>query len=329
MGIAAIVLVGVLVPFTAIAAAHSAAAAAATPLSPAVSTDATGATGATGSSGATGSTGSTGSSGATGSTGVTAPAAANPSLSSNWAGYAVGGPRGVARHFKHVTGSWVQPAVTCTAGSLTYSAFWVGIGGLSQTSQALEQAGTEADCDANGVAHYSAWYELVPSAPVRVRLTIAAGDSVTASVSVSGSYTTVRLIDHTSGASISKRLHFAHPDTTSAEWIAEAPSVCTSNGCRALALTNFGSMVFTGASVTTASGRTGPIIDTHWSAQPIMLKEIARGAPGAGTFFGQRTLVTAVPSVLAGTGSSFVVTWGQQAGSSSGAPGRVFPGSGH
>lgn len=163
-----------------------------------------------------------------------------------------------------------------------------------------------------------------------VRLAIVAGDSISAAVSVSGSHTTIKLIDHTSGASIRKRLHFAHPDTTSAEWIAEAPSVCASAGnCHALALTNFGSVAFSGASVTTASRRTGPIRDTHWTAQPIMVNEISRGAGGGGTFFGQRTLVTALPSVLASNGSSFAVAWGQRAGGpNSGAPGgRGFPGS--
>jgi len=41
----------------------------------------------------------------------------------------------------------------------------------------------------------------------------------------------MRLKDETSGQSISKRLHFAHPDLSSAEWIAEAPSNCEQS-CR-------------------------------------------------------------------------------------------------
>jgi hypothetical protein len=45
---------------------------------------------------------------------------------------------------------WVQPKVTCTAGQPSYSAFWVGLGGFSTDAQALEQIGTESNCDSRG-----------------------------------------------------------------------------------------------------------------------------------------------------------------------------------
>ena len=48
-----------------------------------------------------------------------------------------------------------------SAGSATYSSVWVGLGGYAQTSRALEQIGTEADCSAAGQATYSAWFEVV------------------------------------------------------------------------------------------------------------------------------------------------------------------------
>ena len=70
-------------------------------------------------------------------------AASNSAVSSNWAGYAVTGRPGGVRHFNGVAGSWVQPAVSCTPGSDAYSAFWIGLGGLSQSSRKLEQTGTE------------------------------------------------------------------------------------------------------------------------------------------------------------------------------------------
>jgi hypothetical protein len=88
--------------------------------------------------------------------------------SSNWAGYAV--KRSGVR-FRHVSGSWVQPAVDCSSGSGTYSAVWVGLGGSSAGSQALEQIGTEADCTSGGTARYATWYELVPDAAHGVRST--------------------------------------------------------------------------------------------------------------------------------------------------------------
>ena len=288
------------------------------------------ATGPTGSSGASGSTGATGSTGSTGSTGPTGVAAANPSISSNWAGYAVSGSAGVARRFDHVTGSWTAPTATCTAGSSTYSAFWVGLGGLSQSANALEQTGTGADCDANGVAHYSAWYELVPRGPVTVKLTVNPGDQISASVSVKGAYVTLKLTDDTTGRSFRKRVHFAHQDLSSAEWIAEAPSTCDSAGdCAALPLTDFGTVSFTSAAVATVHGLSGAITNSHWNAQPVALDETLRSAGDGGRFFGPRSLVTAVPTVLSGAGSSFAVNWAQdQLSAPEGPGGRVFPGFG-
>src|SRR5947209_18951858 len=93
-----------------------------------------------------------------------AEAATRSATSSNWAGYAVS--RSGVR-YRHVSGTWVQPPVDCSASSgRSYSAMWVGLGGLSGGSQALEQNGTEADCS-RGSPGYSAWYQLGPEAPVR------------------------------------------------------------------------------------------------------------------------------------------------------------------
>jgi hypothetical protein len=287
--------------------------------------------GSTGSTGATtGTTGSTGTSGSTGTTGSTAPSASNPSVSSNWAGYAVSGQSGVVRHFKHVTGSWVQPAATCTPGSESYSAYWVGLGGYLQSSRKLEQIGTEADCDVDGATQYYAWYELVPSAPVTLKLAIAAGDSISASVSVKGAYVTVTLDDQTRGTSISKRLHFAAPDTTSAEWIAEAPSACNSaDSCEPLPLADFGVVNFTNAAVRIADGHTGTITSPYWSAEPVALEEaeqLSNGFGDRGGFFGLRALISAVPTVLEDTGASFAVSWSQETQTAPSSGGRVYPG---
>ena len=82
--------------------------------------------------------------------------------SSNWAGYATSRP---GLGFRRASGTWVAPAAHCGSGGRRYSAVWLGLGGLHTTSKALEQVGTEADC-AGGKGYYSAWYELVPAAPV-------------------------------------------------------------------------------------------------------------------------------------------------------------------
>jgi hypothetical protein len=74
-------------------------------------------------------------------------AAANTITSHNWSGYAVH-RSGV--EFRTVVASWRQPAGSCTPGNRSYSAFWVGIGGYSLTARALEQIGTELDCENDG-----------------------------------------------------------------------------------------------------------------------------------------------------------------------------------
>ena len=159
-----------------------------------------------------------------------APAGARASswttTSSNWAGYATSRP-GV--RFRRVSGTWVAPAAHCGSGGRRYSAVWLGLGGLHTTSKALEQVGTEADC-AGGKGYYSAWYELVPAAPVKLGLTVRPGDTMSAGVTVSGRSVKLFIANRTRGTSFSKRLDVAQVDVSSAEWIVETPSACGDNG---------------------------------------------------------------------------------------------------
>jgi hypothetical protein len=233
-----------------------------------------------------------------------APAAlADATQSSNWAGYAAH-RSGV--NFTKVTGAWTQPQATCSRGRPTYSAVWVGIGGYHVTSQALEQIGTEVDCTAAGHAVSSAWYELVPAPSRAIKLTINPGDRVRATVVVKGSEVTMTLGDLTRRRSFTKRLHGVTVDTTSAEWILEAPSVCTGAvSCHTLPLADFGSAGFTSASTETTTGHRGPIADRTWTATRISLASTGRqfvSDPGA-------FMATAVPSALSTTGSAFSVIY--------------------
>lgn len=231
-------------------------------------------------------------------------------VSQNWAGYVAGGTQ-----FSSVSGSWVQPTAKCGSGQ-TYSAFWVGVGGSGQSS-ALEQTGTEADCAADGSIDYHAWYELVPAAPVKLDLAIHPGDHITGKVAVNGSDVTVSLADETTGQSTTKTLQMDNPDTSSAEWIAEAPSSCDGSGaCQPLPLADFGTVQFTGASAT-ANGHTGPISDPSWSAQPI---ELGSGGASDVAYAPGQSSSAAAPSALSSDGSSFSVAY-QSASGSSGAAG--------
>jgi hypothetical protein len=239
-----------------------------------------------------------------------APAAsADTSQSANWAGYAIH-RSGVA--FTKVLGAWTQPRAMCTPGDPTYSSAWVGIGGYSETSNALEQIGTEADCTLAGRARSTAWYELVPAPSRTIKLTIDAGDRVRATVSVLDERVTLTLEDLTRHRSFTRSVHDADLDVTSAEWIVEAPSVCTAasqQSCQTLPLADFGSTGFTAARATATTGHAGAIDDRHWTTTKITLAEGGHHFIGAGASYGQAMPVTAVPSTLTAGASAFTVTY--------------------
>ncbi len=242
-----------------------------------------------------------------------------------------------------MSGSWVEPSVSCNS-SQDDVAFWVGIGGASQESHALEQVGTQGQCDANGNVHQFAWYELLPAPAVKLGLTISPGDHISAGVSVSGSNVTMALSDSTTGQSTTKTLQMNNPDTSSAEWIAEAPSQCGDGNCQPVPLADFNTVDFTGASAT-AGGHTGTISDSSWSSQPIAL-DLGEGGymyggdgyqGGGDPQSSGSSSAGASPSGLSTDGSSFSVAWQSSSSASSGAVGQgngypgadAYPGGGY
>jgi hypothetical protein len=250
--------------------------------------------------------------------------------SENWSGYVVAGSSS-SKHFSSVSGSWVQPTAKCTSGN-AYAAFWVGLGGSGQSealgdsgqTEALEQAGTEADCSSRGAASYFAWYELVPSAPVKLGLAIHPGDEISSKVSVNGNQVTIAVGDQTTGQSTSKTLEMTSPDTSSAEWIAEAPSSCDqqASSCQPLPLTDFGTVKFTNADATASDGHTGTISDSDWSAAAVQLNAGASaGGIGNAQFSSLDSSAGATPSSLSSDGSSFSVAWTDSSSDSTSATG--------
>jgi hypothetical protein len=213
--------------------------------------------------------------------------------SSNWSGYVATGET-----FSAVSASWTVPAVSCPTGTTDYSSHWIGIDGAN--SGTVEQDGTEADCF-SGSPYYGAWWELygddsasvdygyeVPlsssSYPVR------AGDTMTATVSVSGNTWTLDIADTTAHWTFSTAVAWATPARTSAEWIVERPEVCSSS-CGFASLADFGSASFTDATAT-ANGITAPI--SGFSFAPMEM-------------FGSTLL--AAPGALSGGGESFSDSW--------------------
>lgn len=231
-------------------------------------------------------------------------ARADSATSTNWAGYAV---HRTHVRFASVYGTWTVPRASCVSGYPTYSAMWIGLGGYSTTSQALEQIGTETDCTSSGRVATSAWYEMVPSASRDLSLHVRAGDAMAAQVTVAGRTTTLTLSDHTRRVSVTRRVHTSQLDTTSAEWILEAPSACSNSGtCTTLPLADFGSAGFSGSSARSSAGHTGTIADKDWGTTRIRL---LTGGGGRRQYVMYRGLGsgigTATPSPLTAFGSAF------------------------
>jgi Peptidase A4 family len=216
----------------------------------------------------------------------------------NWAGYAIASL--TAGSVTDVKGSFTIPTVSCNTNN-AFASFWVGIDGFN--SNTVEQTGVTANpCNSSFAPHgYSAWFEFFPAAPVYASASLAPGETVSAevtftpstgifttSISVKSGSTTVATLTHSQTVSGAQ--------STSAEWIAEAPSVSG----RILPLANFGSITFTSASAT-VGGTTGSISTTFPSSTNNEIVMVTRG----GT-------VKAQPSGLSSNGTSFSVTWKHQ-----------------
>lgn len=241
-----------------------------------------------------------------------AGAAESPQVSSNWAGYAALAPPDGTVAFSDVTATWRQPKGRCIAGRTDSAAFWVGLGGFDSGSASLEQLGTEIDCSGAGkTPRYSAWWEIVPRAAVKIPLAVEPGDTIAAALLVQGQTVTMSMRNLTRRARFSKRLTVAQSlDVSSADWIAEAPSLCSSSRrCRVVPLSDFGRVDFSQAALT-GNGHTGTVADPAWTVTPIEL--IAGGGRG-GRFFDRGDPlgpgVGAVPGELGSDGRSFTITW--------------------
>lgn len=132
----------------------------------------------------------------------------------NWAGYVDTG-----KGYSSVSGSWTQPAITCSPGEDGLAYFWVGIDGFNGTT--VEQDGTASECD-NGKPFYWSWWEMFPSGIHPEGDSVAPGDLIRASVRRNGNTYTLTVTDVTHPAN-----SFSGPKTRSgdanatAEWIAE------------------------------------------------------------------------------------------------------------
>ena len=242
-----------------------------------------------------------------------AQALSQPVYGPTWAGYdaiAAAPVAGLRPYFTKVTGAWTQPAAGCSTSETAQASVWVGLGGVLDTAAVYGplQVGTDSDCK-HGRAVTYAWYETYPEPLVRMRLRVAAGDELAATVSLDASgQPTLTLEDRTRATGFTKVLRGVHVRalaTNSAEWIVEGPS--RSGGV----LTDFGSVSFTDATATQAGAsgvHTGSVDDPAWRyVEPDVL--------GAGDAGAHQSAVesSAAPGPLAATGEAFTVNFGAAA----------------
>jgi hypothetical protein len=247
-----------------------------------------------------------------------AVAQAGERVSSNWAGY-VAVPRHARGKFSSVSGTWVVPTAACSAGHEAYSAVWVGLGGFHEDAEVLEQLGTEQDCNRKGLASYAAWFEILPASPDAIKINVHPGDTVSASTTVAGHSVTFRIRDLATGVRYATTRHAAATDVSSADWIVEAPSTCSTSGrCAALPLAKVGTVDFASATAT-ADKQTNPAGDAVWSNTTLKLEQASVTLPGR-PFHAEadaqtgptQTLVTAAPSAAAAPYGSFSVSLTEQ-----------------
>ncbi len=217
--------------------------------------------------------------------------------SENWSGYAVAG---AIDSVTSVSASWVVPAAICGGSEpkTGYAAFWVGIDGYN--SDTVEQTGTDSDCSSGTPAYY-AWYEFYPEPSYEIiHFSVEPGDSISASVTYSGSEFTVSVKNERTGKTYAKTERVSGAKRSSAEWIAEAPS--SNQGV--LPLSDFGT-VFLGQNSTGVSGTNEATIDSR--SDPI------GGFPSSSvesiTMMGDDQNMEATPSALSSDKSSFSVQW--------------------
>lgn len=147
------------------------------------------------------------------------PASAQAATLGSDYGYVVTGST-----YQSVSAAWDVPTPHCTSAS-TGASIWTGLDGYSSPS--VEQTGVDVDC-VGGTPQYFGWYELYPAGPVDFSNTVHAGDSMAASVTVSGkSQFILTLQDVTQGWTRVVHQTLTGTDRSSAEAIVTAPDGLT------------------------------------------------------------------------------------------------------
>lgn len=236
-------------------------------------------------------------------------------FSVNWSGYVQTSLAGL-HLFTGVTDTVVVPTVTAGSTGTTYATDWVGIGGFfldvgNKESSNLIQTGIQmAATTTNGqnTVTYDAWTETLPHAERALKLSVAAGDTVTLTVQETDKNRWVaEVTDVTTGRSASRSLHYRSTGL-SAEAIHERPCFDIKQQCNDVSglaeLAQTSDVTFDPGSFNEASPGTPPV------NQPLLTP-----VPEAQMFrvimqANDKTTSIATPSVPDTGGDGFVVTDG-------------------
>ncbi|CAK7245817.1 MAG: hypothetical protein STHCBS139747_007417 [Sporothrix thermara] len=173
------------------------------------------------------------------------------SYSSNWAGAVL-----VGSGYKSVTGTFTVPTPKLPSGAKTTTEYaasaWVGLDG-DTCDTAILQTGVDFNIKGSTVT-YDAWYEWYPDyAYTFSGFSIKAGDVITVTATASSTKAGSVVVENvTTGKSVSHSFsgESAALCETNAEWIVED----FEEGNSLVPFANFGTVEFTGCSVTETSG---------------------------------------------------------------------------
>jgi peptidase A4-like protein len=236
----------------------------------------------------------------------------------NWAGYVVTGSATSPVTYSSVTGTWTVPTATCNtpAAAGGFSTVWVGLGGYTTKNQ--EEVGTDSNCSTKNNPTYYAWFELVPYIAYNVPSNdkVLAGDTMTGTVNIlSTTLVQLQIQDQTRNWNFSRNITFSSQDTSTAEWISEAPASCLRFVCNEANLANFGTVTMRSISAV-GNGATGALNNPNWTTIPIQLVPSKMSIP---TLNPEQTQAPpkakaaspagATPGPPSPDGSSFGITW--------------------
>ncbi|KAI4613510.1 uncharacterized protein J4E87_009811 [Alternaria ethzedia] len=180
---------------------------------------------------------------------------AHVDYSSNWSGAVLETPS--SGYFKSATGRFTVPTPKHVgSGGTESSSAWVGIDG-DTCGSGLLQAGIDFTVSSSGAVSYDAWYEWYPDYAYDFsNFAVKAGNVIQVDiVATSTTKGTVSLTNVSTGKKVSQTLSAPSGSVLcrqNAEWIVED----FESGGSLVALSNFGTVVFTQASASLSTGGT-------------------------------------------------------------------------